>query len=135
MQRLREAAEKAKVELSTIMETEINLPYITADASGPKHLQTRLTRSRFEQMTKDLLERVRVPFEAALKDAGSTAGQIDEVVLVGGSTRMPMVQDLVRKMTNKDPNKSVNPDEVVAVGAAIQGGVLGGDVKMSCFWT
>jgi molecular chaperone DnaK len=113
-----------------VMETEINLPYITADASGPKHLQIRLTRARFEQMTKDLLERCRVPFEAALKDAGLSAGQIDEVVLVGGSSRMPMVQALVKQLTNnKEPNKSVNPDEVVAVGAAIQGGVLGGQVK------
>jgi molecular chaperone DnaK len=129
LQRLREASEKAKIELSSMMETEINLPYITADASGPKHLQIRLTRSRFEQMTKDLVDRCRVPFEAALKDAGLPANQIDEVVLVGGSSRMPMVQDLVRQLTGKEPNKSVNPDEVVAVGAAIQGGVLGGDVK------
>ncbi len=129
LQRLREAAEKAKIELSTMMETEINLPYITADANGPKHLQLRLTRSRFEQMTKDLVERCRGPFEAALRDAGLTAKQIDEVVLVGGSTRMPMVQDLVRQLTQKEPNKSVNPDEVVAVGAAIQAGVLGGEVK------
>ncbi len=129
LQRLREAAEKAKIELSTMMETEINLPYITADASGPKHLQLRLTRARFEQMTKDLLERCRGPFEAALRDAGLKASDIDEVVLVGGSTRMPMVQDLVRQLTGKEPNKSVNPDEVVAVGAAIQAGVLGGEVK------
>ncbi len=129
LQRLREAAEKAKIELSTMMETEINLPYITADASGPKHLQLRLTRARFEQMTKDLLERCRGPFEAALRDAGLKASDIDEVVLVGGSTRMPMVQDLVRQLTGKEPNKSVNPDEVVAIGAAIQAGVLGGEVK------
>ncbi len=129
LQRLREAAEKAKIELSTMMETEINLPYITADANGPKHLQLKLSRARFEQMTKDLLERCRGPFEAALKDAGLKPGQIDEVVLVGGSTRMPMVQDLVRELLGKEPNKSVNPDEVVAVGAAIQAGVLGGDVK------
>jgi molecular chaperone DnaK len=129
LQRLREAAEKAKIELSTVMETEINLPYITADASGPKHLQLKLTRAKFEQMTEDLLERCRKPFEAALKDAGMTAGKLDEVVLVGGSTRMPMVSDLVRKLTQKEPNKGVNPDEVVAVGAAIQGGVLGGEVK------
>lgn len=129
LQRLREAAEKAKIELSTMMETEINLPYITADASGPKHLQVRLTRSRFEQMTNDLVERTRKPFETALKDANLTASQIDEVVLVGGTTRMPMVQELVRQLTNKEPNKSVNPDEVVAVGAAIQAGVLGGEVK------
>jgi molecular chaperone DnaK len=130
LQRLREAAEKAKIELSTVMETEINLPYITADATGPKHLQLKLTRSKFEQMTEDLLTRCRKPFEAALKDAGMDAGRLNEVVLVGGATRMPMVQDLVRKLTNgKEPNKGVNPDEVVAVGAAIQGGVLGGEVK------
>ncbi len=130
LQRLREASEKAKIELSTVMETEINLPYITADASGPKHMQLKLTRSKFEQMTEDLLARCRQPFEAALKDAGLSADKLDEVVLVGGSTRMPMVQDLVRKLTNgKEPNKGVNPDEVVAIGAAIQGGVLGGEVK------
>ena len=130
LQRLREAAEKAKIELSSVMETEINLPYITADASGPKHLQVKLTRSKFEQMTEDLLERCRKPFEAALKDAGLDASKLNEVVLVGGSTRMPMVQELVRKLTNgKEPNKGVNPDEVVSIGAAIQGGVLGGDVK------
>jgi molecular chaperone DnaK len=129
LQRLREAAEKAKIELSTVMETEINLPYITADASGPKHLQLKLTRAKFEHMTEDLLERCRKPFEAALKDAGLTADKLNEVVLVGGSTRMPMVSDLVRKLTQKEPNKGVNPDEVVAVGAAIQGGVLGGEVK------
>ena len=130
LQRLREAAEKAKIELSSVMETEINLPYITADATGPKHLQVKLTRSKFEQMTEDLLDRCRRPFEAALKDAGMDASKLNEVVLVGGSTRMPMVQDLVRKLTNgKEPNKGVNPDEVVAVGAAIQGGVLGGEVK------
>jgi molecular chaperone DnaK len=129
LQRLREAAEKAKIELSTVMETEINLPYITADATGPKHLQLKLTRAKFEQMTEDLLERCRKPFEAALKDADLTAGKLNEVVLVGGSTRMPMVSDLVRKLTQKEPNKGVNPDEVVAVGAAIQGGVLGGEVK------
>ena len=130
LQRLREAAEKAKIELSTVMETEINLPYITADATGPKHLQLKLSRAKFEQMTEDLLERCRKPFEAALKDAGIDASKLNEVVLVGGSTRMPMVQDMVRKLTNgKEPNKGVNPDEVVAIGAAIQGGVLGGDVK------
>ncbi|MBI5965633.1 MAG: molecular chaperone DnaK [Chloroflexi bacterium] len=130
LQRLREAAEKAKIELSTVMETEINLPYITADASGPKHLQLKLSRAKFEQMTDDLLARCRKPFEAALKDASLSADKLDEVVLVGGSSRMPMVQDLVRKLTNgKEPNKGVNPDEVVAVGAAIQGGVLGGEVK------
>jgi molecular chaperone DnaK len=130
LQRLREAAEKAKIELSSVMETELNLPYITADATGPKHLQLKLTRSKFEQMTEDLLDRTRKPFEAALKDAGMDASKLNEVVLVGGSTRMPMVQDLVRKLTNgKEPNKGVNPDEVVAIGAAIQAGVLGGEVK------
>ncbi len=129
LQRLREAAEKAKIELSTLNETEINLPFITADASGPKHLQMKLTRAKFEQLTEDLLERTREPFTQALQDAGLSANQIDEVVLVGGSTRMPMVQDLVYEMTGKAPNKSVNPDEVVALGAAIQGGVLSGDVS------
>jgi molecular chaperone DnaK len=130
LQRLREAAEKAKIELSTMMETEINLPYITADASGPKHLLLKLTRARFEQMTEDLLRRCIIPFENALKDAHLTAADLDEVVLVGGATRMPMVQELVRRLTNgKEPNKGVNPDEVVAIGAAIQGGVLGGEVK------
>ena len=130
LQRLREAAEKAKIELSTVTETEINLPFITADASGPKHLQLKLTRSKFEQMTEDLLQRCVGPFERAIKDAGLKATQIDEVVLVGGSTRMPMVQELVRKLTGgKEPHKGVNPDEVVAVGAAIQAGVLAGEVK------
>ena len=130
LQRLREASEKAKMELSTVMETEINLPFITADATGPKHLQMRLTRSKFEQLTEDLVARLRGPFNRSLEDAGLKPAQIDEVVLVGGSTRMPMVQDLVRKLTNgKEPHKGVNPDEVVAVGAAIQAGVLGGEVK------
>ena len=129
LQRLREAAEKAKIELSTLNETEINLPFITADASGPKHLQMKLTRAKFEQLTEDLLERTRAPFTQALQDAGLTAKDIDEVVLVGGSTRMPMVQDLVYELTGKAPNKSVNPDEVVSIGAAIQGGVLSGDVE------
>jgi molecular chaperone DnaK len=130
LQRLREASEKAKIELSSVLETEINLPYITADASGPKHLQLKLTRAKFEQMTEDLLNRCRKPFESALKDAKMDAGKLDEVVLVGGATRMPMVQELVRSLTNgKEPNKGVNPDEVVAVGAAIQAGVLAGEVK------
>jgi molecular chaperone DnaK len=129
LQRLREAAEKAKIELSSVMETEINLPYITADATGPKHLVTKLNRSRFEQMTSDLVERIKGPFNAALRDANMSAGDINEVILVGGATRMPMVQDLVRSLSNKEPNKGVNPDEVVAVGAAIQAGVLGGEVK------
>ncbi len=130
LQRLREAAEKAKIELSSVMETELNLPYITADASGPKHMQLKLSRAKFEQMTEDLLNRCRRPFEAALGDASLNPSELDEVVLVGGSSRMPMAQELVRKLTNgKEPNKSVNPDEVVSVGAAIQGGVLGGEVK------
>ena len=129
LQRLREGAEKAKIELSSVMETEINLPYITADASGPKHLQMKLTRSKFEQLTENLVERLRGPFNAALSDANLSASGINEVVLVGGATRMPMVQDLVRSLTNKEPHKGVNPDEVVAVGAAIQAGVLGGEVK------
>jgi molecular chaperone DnaK len=129
LQRLREAAEKAKIELSTMMETELNLPYITADANGPKHMVLKITRAKFEQMTDDLLNRCRIPFESALRDAGMRAEQLNEVVLVGGSSRMPMVQELVRKLTGKEPNKSVNPDEVVAVGAAIQGGVLGGEVR------
>jgi molecular chaperone DnaK len=130
LQRLREAAEKAKIELSSTTETEINLPFISADASGPKHLQMKLTRSKFEQMTSDLLKRCEGPFQRALQDANITATDLNEVILVGGSTRMPMVQDLVRRLTNgKEPNRSVNPDEVVAVGAAIQAGVLAGDMK------
>ncbi len=129
LQRLKEAAEKAKMELSSMMETEINLPFITADASGPKHLAMKLTRAKFEQLTAHLTERLRDPVLRALKDAGLQPSQIDEVVLVGGSTRMPVVQELVRKMLGKEPNKSVNPDEVVAVGAAIQAAVLGGEVK------
>jgi molecular chaperone DnaK len=129
LQRLREAAEKAKIELSSVMETEINLPYITADANGPKHLVSKLSRAKFEQMTAHLLDRCRKPFESALKDAGLKSSDIDELVLVGGSTRMPQVIELVRSLINKEPNKGVNPDEVVAIGAAIQGGVLGGEVK------
>lgn len=129
LQRLRESAEKAKIELSSVMETEINLPYVTADASGPKHLQMKLSRARFEQLTEDLVARLRKPFNAAMKDAGLSPDQVDEIVLVGGATRMPMVQELVRSLTKKEPHKGVNPDEVVAVGAAIQGGVLGGEVK------
>ena len=130
LQRLREAAEKAKIELSSVMETEINLPYVTADASGPKHLLLKLNRAKFEQMTEHLVERARKPFTAAIKDADMAVDQIDEVVLVGGATRMPMIQNLVRDLTGgKEPNKGVNPDEVVSVGAAIQGGVLAGDVK------
>jgi len=130
LQRLKEAAEKAKIELSTMLETEINLPFITADASGPKHLQMKLTRSKFEQLTEDLVERCRGPFERAVSDAKLKTADINEVVLVGGATRMPMIQDLVRQLTNgKEPHKGVNPDEVVAIGAAIQAGVLGGEVK------
>ncbi|MDX1523149.1 MAG: molecular chaperone DnaK, partial [Anaerolineae bacterium] len=130
LQRLKEAAEKAKIELSTVMETEVNLPFITADASGPKHLQLKLSRSKFEQLTSDLVDRLKVPFDLAIKDAGMKPSEINEVVLVGGSTRMPMVQDLVKSLTGgKEPHKGVNPDEVVAIGAAIQAGVLAGDVK------
>jgi len=129
LQRLKEAAEKAKIELSTVLETEINLPFITADASGPKHLQIKLTRAKLEQLTDDLVQRCRVPFEQALKDAKLSVNDLDEVVLVGGATRMPMIQNLVRDLTGgKEPHKGVNPDEVVGVGAAIQAGVLGGEV-------
>src|SRR5579863_1721740 len=129
LQRLKEASEKAKIELSTLLETEINLPFLTADASGPKHLAIKLTRARFEQMVADILERSVEPCKKALADAGVTPAQIDEVVLVGGSTSIPKVQEMVRNLFGKDPNRSVNPDEVVAVGAAVQGGVLGGEVK------
>ncbi len=130
LQRLKEAAEKAKVELSNVMETEINLPYVTADSSGPKHLLMKLTRAKFEQLSADLVARLRTPVEQALKDAKLNVSDIDEVVLVGGSTRMPMAQQLVKQLTGgKEPNKSVNPDEVVAIGAAVQAGVLSGDVK------
>ena len=129
LQRLKEAAEKAKIELSSTQSTEINLPFITADNSGPKHLQYSLTRAKFEQMTEDLVQNTKQPCMDALKDAGLSAGDIDEVILVGGSTRIPAVQTLVKEIFGKDPNKGVNPDEVVAMGAAIQGGILGGDVK------
>ncbi|MFZ2487790.1 MAG: molecular chaperone DnaK [Anaerolineae bacterium] len=130
LQRLKEAAEKAKIELSSLLETEVNLPFITADASGPKHLQMTISRSKFEQLSEKLTARLRAPFEAALRDAKLSTREIDEVVLVGGATRMPMVQELVRGLSGgKEPHKGVNPDEVVAVGAALQGGVLGGDVK------
>jgi molecular chaperone DnaK len=129
LQRLKEAAEKAKIELSTLLETEINLPFLTADASGPKHLTIKLTRARFEQMVDDILQRSVGPCKQALQDAGVTPKDIDEVVLVGGSTRIPKVQQMVRDLFGKEPNKSVNPDEVVAIGAAVQGGVLGGEVK------
>lgn len=129
LQRLREAAEKAKIELSSRQQTDINLPFITADASGPKHLQMSLTRAKFEQMVNDLIERSKLPCHKALKDAGLTPADIDEVILVGGSTRIPAVQEAVKELFKKAPNKGVNPDEVVAMGAAIQGGILGGDVK------
>ena len=128
-QRLKEAAEKAKIELSQVQTTQINLPFITATAEGPLHLDEQLTRAKFQEMTADLIERCRIPFEQALKDAGVSKGQLHHVILVGGSTRMPAVADLVQSLTGKEPNRSVNPDEVVAVGAAIQAGVLKGDVK------
>ncbi len=129
LQRLKEAAEKAKIELSTMLQTEINLPYLTADASGPKHLVTTLTRAKLEQLTGDLVERTLGPVRQALADAGLNPGDVNEVVMVGGMTRMPTVQEAVRRMFAKEPHKGVNPDEVVAVGAAIQAGVLGGEVK------
>ncbi len=129
LQRLRESAEKAKIELSAVKETEINLPFITADASGPKHLVMKLTRARFESLVDDMLRRTLEPCKKALKDAKVTASEIDEVVMVGGSTRIPKVQELVKELFGRDPHKGVNPDEVVAIGAAIQGGVLAGEVK------
>ena len=129
LQRLREASEKAKIELSSVMETEINLPYISADSDGPKHLQIRLNRSTFEKLTEHLVKRLSEPFDAAIKDAGLQPSEIDELVLVGGATRMPMVQTLVQSLIGKEPNKGVNPDEVVAIGAAIQAGILSGQVK------
>jgi molecular chaperone DnaK len=129
LQRLKEAAEKAKVELSSLMETEINLPFITADASGPKHLQMKLTRAKLEQLVGDLVQRTIDPCKRALEDAKQSPGDINEVVLVGGMTRMPAVQEAVKKFFGKDPHRGVNPDEVVGVGAAIQAGVLGGEVK------
>jgi molecular chaperone DnaK len=129
LQRLKEAAEKAKMELSSVMETDINLPFITADQSGPKHLQMKLTRAKFEQLVDDLLQRTVGPTKQALSDAGVDPSKIDEVVLVGGSTRIPKVQQIVKDLFGKDPHKGVNPDEVVAIGAAVQAGVLAGDVK------
>lgn len=128
-QRLKEAAEKAKIELSQVQQTQINLPFITATDAGPLHLDYGLSRSKFEELTEDLLERTRVPFEQAIKDAGLTKGEVDHVILVGGSTRMPAVAELVQELTGKEPNKTVNPDEVVAIGAAVQAGVLKGEVK------
>src|SRR5215211_2823831 len=129
VQRLKEAAEKAKIELSSTQSTQINLPFITATSEGPKHLDETLSRAKFQELTADLLERCKGPFEQAIKDAGLNKGDLDHVILVGGSTRMPAVQELVQSMTGKEPNKGVNPDEVVAVGAAIQAGVLKGEVK------
>ena len=129
LQRLKESAEKAKMELSSTQQTNLNLPFITADANGPKHLDYSLTRAEFEKITDDLLQRCKKPVETALKDAGLKIGEVDEVILVGGSTRMPAVQELVKKLTGKEPNMSVNPDEVVALGAAVQAGVLAGDVE------
>ena len=129
MQRLKEAAEKAKIELSGMQQTQINLPFITADANGPKHLDVTLTRAKFEELIGDLIEATKIPVENALKDAGITANDLHKVLLVGGSTRVPAVQEAVKKITGKDPDKGINPDECVAIGAAIQGGVLSGDVK------
>ncbi|MDD6729830.1 MAG: molecular chaperone DnaK, partial [Eggerthellaceae bacterium] len=129
LQRLKEAAEKAKIELSSTTQTNINLPFITADATGPKHLDYTLTRAEFERITRDLLERCKQPVQRALSDANLSTGDVNEVLLVGGSSRMPAVQDLVKTITGKQPNMSVNPDEVVAMGAAVQGGVLAGDVE------
>ena len=129
LQRLKEAAEKAKIELSGVMSTNINLPFITADATGPKHLDVTLTRAKFDELTRDLVDATIAPMQNALRDAGMTASEVDRVILVGGSTRIPAVQEAVRKMTGKEPYRNINPDECVAVGAAIQGGVLGGEVK------
>jgi len=129
LQRVKEAAEKAKIELSTTAETEINLPFITADASGPKHLQMTITRAKLEDLVSDLIEKTLKPCQTVLKDANIKTSQIDEVILVGGMTRMPAVREAVKKFFNKEPNHSVNPDEAVAIGAAIQGGILGGEVK------
>ena len=129
LQRLKEAAEKAKIELSSSTQTEINLPYVTATSSGPKHLVKTLTKSKFEQLSSDLVKRSMEPVKKAIDDAGLSIKDIDEVILVGGSTRIPVIQDQVEKFFGKKPSKGVNPDEVVAIGAAIQGGVLAGDVK------
>src|SRR5690242_3923186 len=129
LQRLKEAAEKAKMELSSSMQTEINLPFITADQSGPKHLNLSLSRAKLEQLVDDLVQRTLEPMKKALADANLKPGDIDEVILVGGQTRMPKIQEVVKTYFGKDPHKGVNPDEVVAIGAAIQGGVLAGEVK------
>ena len=129
LQRLKDAAEKAKIELSTTIETEINLPFVTADATGPKHLVRKLTRAKLEQLVEDLLDRSLEPCKKALADAGITTSQIDEVVLVGGQTRMPKIQEIVKEMFGREPHRGVNPDEVVAIGAAVQAGVLAGEVK------
>ena len=129
LQRLKEAAEKAKIELSTLDQTEVNLPYITADASGPKHMNVKITRSKLESLVEDLVKRTVAPCEIAIKDAGVSLGEISDVILVGGQTRMPAVQAIVEQTFGKKPRKDVNPDEAVAMGAAVQGGVLSGDVK------
>jgi molecular chaperone DnaK len=134
-QRLKEAAEKAKIELSGVASTAINLPFITADANGPKHLDTTLTRAKFNELTADLVERTMGPTRQALKDAGLQPGDLHKVLLVGGSTRIPAVQEAVKNFMKTEPSKGINPDECVAIGAAIQGGVLGGDVKGCCCWT
>ena len=133
-QRLKEAAEKAKIELSGVMSANINLPFITADANGPKHSDVTLTRAKFNELTADLVERTIGPMQTALRDVGLTAQQIDKVILVGGSTRVPAVQEAVKNITGKEPFKGINPDECVAIGAAIQAGVLGGDVRTCCCW-
>jgi len=129
MQRLKEAAEKTKIELSSSQQTDVNLPYITADASGPKHLNLKITRAKLESLVEELVNRTIEPCKLALKDAGLSVGDIDDVILVGGQTRMPKVQEAVQDFFGKEPRRDVNPDEAVAVGAAIQGGVLGGEVK------
>jgi molecular chaperone DnaK len=129
LQRLKEAAEKAKIELSQVQQTQVNLPFITATDAGPLHLDEQLTRAKFQELTADLVERCRTPFEQAIKDAGLSKGDVDHVILVGGSTRMPAIVDLVRELTGNEPHKGVNPDEVVAIGAAVQAGVLKGEVK------
>ncbi len=135
MQRLKEAAEKAKIELSSAQQTDVNLPYITADATGPKHMNIKVTRAKLESPVEDLVNRSIEPLKVALQDAGLSVSDIDDVILVGGQTRMPMVQKKVAEFFGKEPRKDVNPDEAVAIGAAVQGGVLTGDVKTYCCWT